>query len=146
MKSERRAHKKAKSYINKIKKKVRDRNTQINKLRGSKPIIEYEHDGRQSELAIKYRVSYHAGKRFLERIFNESEPNYKRIVRAVKMIQKALAFELSNKVNGIVPFMDDYVAIIHNDIVVTIRHKDDDEKMKNLTEFVKIEDKQMKEV
>ncbi len=100
-----------------------------------------------SDVVKKYRVSYHAGQRFLERVLKEVDPNHDEILKGIKMIQKTLAFELSNNVNGTVPFIDNYVAVIYNDVVVTIKEKDKEENhMKNLTEFAMVENKQMKEV
>ncbi len=147
MKSIRRIHKRAKNYTNYEKKQTRDRTTQVNKLRGSKAAINREYNGSVGDIAQEFGVSYHAGKRFLERVLDEPEPNHEQVIRAIKIIQKTLAFELTNKVNGAVPFMDDFIAIIHNDIVVTIRGQDFDEDcIKNLTEFSKIPSKKMKEV
>jgi hypothetical protein len=142
-------------YAKKKDKKKKENHYKINKLfkeakkyRGSLYYEERETEYEVNKYSEKYRVTSHASIRFLERVIKqEVAPEGADMKKAAEMIRDNLEFDISSAIGGYYPFLDDFVAVIRDGLVVTILEKSFvNERVKTLSEFLPKKDKKLKEI
>ena len=108
------------------------------------------------KLSEKYRCTYHAAERFLERVFKQEPTHltrrnvlrypYEDIERAAQLIIKSLDVVIRDESEGEYPLFDDYYAIIKSGIVVTIIQTTKEGRACVEADFPKVISKEMKEL
>jgi len=66
------------------------------------------------------RVSYHAGERFLERVFNFSKYSKKQVNSAIKLIERDISTIEYHNSNFVLPSFPNYRCIVADNTLVTI--------------------------
>jgi len=66
------------------------------------------------------RVSYHAGERFLQRVFHFTEYTKKQVFNAMKLLEKDIANIEYRQANFVLPSFPDYRCVVADNTLVTI--------------------------
>jgi len=66
------------------------------------------------------KVSYHAGERFLQRVFNFTNYTKKQVLNAIKLIEKDIANIEYHSSNFVLPTFPSYRCVIVDNTLVTI--------------------------
>ena len=67
------------------------------------------------------RITYHAGERFLQRVFSLTSYSKEQIVNAMKLLERDLAnLQTRNRNRVVLPSFPDYHGVFREDTLVTI--------------------------
>ncbi|RLA75107.1 MAG: hypothetical protein DRG30_04790 [Epsilonproteobacteria bacterium] len=66
------------------------------------------------------RVSYHAGERFLQRVFKFTDYTKKHVLNAMKLIEKDISHIEYRNANFVLPSFPNYRCIVADNTLVTI--------------------------
>ena len=66
------------------------------------------------------RVSYHAGERFLQRVFNFKDYTKKQVTNAIKLIEKDISNIEYHSSNFVLPSFPNYRCVVADNTLVTI--------------------------
>jgi len=66
------------------------------------------------------RVSYHAGERFLQRVFNFRDYTKRQVLNAIKLIEKDISDIQYHNSNFVLPSFPKYRCVVVEDTLVTI--------------------------
>ena len=91
----------------------------VKKSKIVKTYTEHEHNGRVNILTKKYKVTYHAAERFLQRVFKQEVTiTYEDIIKAAQFIMKSMVD--MPKVDGRHKFLDNHLVVVRNGVVTTV--------------------------
>ena len=76
----------------------------------------------KSYCSKNYGISFHAIQRWNERVFGRDELKTEDIEPIINIILGSLDFELTDKLNGIFPLLDDYKIVVKNGIIITVKY------------------------
>ena len=65
-------------------------------------------------------VTYHAGERFLQRVFNFTSYSKKEVIKAINLLTKDISTVQHQGQNFVLPSFPDYRAIVRDNALVTI--------------------------
>ena len=82
---------------------------------------EYSQPEEKSYYSKKYRISYHAIQRWNERVFGRDELKDEDIKPIINIILGSLDFELTDKLSGTFPFLDNYKIVVKNGVIITVK-------------------------